>query len=461
MDLQRADDAAVSLVDDDDDLGQTALREYAFACAYDGARWRGVTLFRSPDYAAWSQVGVATVPVSWGMVDTAPAAPVTPWTWDDSASLVVSMLDGDVDSATALEVLNGANMAALVGLDGGAEIIQWRDAALGSDGRYTLTGLLRGRRGTEDQIAARSAGDVFILLDANRVQFAAPATEASATRILRAVGLYDTVETAAVTVVKAARGRAEQPYAVCQVAGSRDGSSNLTITWTRRTRVGGEWLDGTGTVPLSEASEAYEVDVLNGPPAVAKTYAADAGTAANAFDGNAATDWIVNSGTLPKTLSVTFAAAQVVSGYGVRARSASASTDSPKDWTLEGWDGAAWVVLDTRASITGWTNGLLRTYSLAAAATYALYRLRVTAGNGGGNCGIAGLELYRGTGGADIAASGYAQVVVRTIAVASASATYSAALQVTDFGAAQPELFLRLHQLSNIVGRGIAAEATL
>ena len=314
----------LALVDDDDDLGQTALREYAFACAYDGARWRGVTLFRSPDYAAWSQVGVATVPVSWGMVDTAPAAPVTPWTWDDSASLVVSMLDGDVDSATALEVLNGANMAALVGLDGGAEIIQWRDAALGSDGRYTLTGLLRGRRGTEDQIATRSAGDVFILLDANRVQFAAPATEASATRILRAVGLYDTVETAAVTVVKAARGRAEQPYAVCQVAGSRDGSSNLTITWTRRTRVGGEWLDGTGTVPLSEASEAYEVDVLNGPPAVAKTYAADAGTAANAFDGNAATDWIVNSGTLPKTLSVTFAAAQVVSGYGVRARSASA-----------------------------------------------------------------------------------------------------------------------------------------
>ena len=254
----------LALVDDDDDLGQTGLREYAFACAYDGARWRGVTLFRSADYSAWTQIGGVTAPVGWGMVDVAAAAPASPWIWDEAASLVVSMMDGDLDSATALEVLNGANMAALVGSDGNAEIIQFRDATLGSDGRYTLTGLLRGRRGTEDQIAARSAGDAFILLDGTRFQFAAGSTEATATRFLRAVGLYETIDTAAITVTKAARGRAERPYAPARIAGSRDGFQNLTITWARRTRVGGEWLDGTGTVKLSEASEAYEVEIMNG-----------------------------------------------------------------------------------------------------------------------------------------------------------------------------------------------------
>lgn len=38
-------------------------------------------------------------------------------------------------------------------------------------------------------------------------------------------------------------------------------NSNILITWQRRTRVGGAWLDGTGTVPLSEQSELYELEI--------------------------------------------------------------------------------------------------------------------------------------------------------------------------------------------------------
>lgn len=258
----------LALVDDDDDMGRAGLREYAFACAYSGGAWRGVTLFRSSDHAAWSEIGSVTDPVMWGTVAAAAAAPASPWIWDDAAALVVAMADGEPDSATAIEVLNGANMAALVGPDGSAEIVQWRDAAAEGDGRFTLTGLLRGRRGTEDQIATRAAGDAFVILDASRFQFGAGVTEASATRFLRAAGLYDTVETTPVTVTKARRGRAEQPYAPCRITGSRDGSNNLSVAWARRTRVGGEWLDGTGTVPLSEAAESYEVDILDGADVV-------------------------------------------------------------------------------------------------------------------------------------------------------------------------------------------------
>ncbi|WP_170985215.1 hypothetical protein [Roseomonas sp. AR75] len=89
-------------------------------------------------------------------------------------------------------------------------------------------------------------------------------TESSATRHHRAPSIQETVETATVTVQKSARGGAERPYAPAHLAGTRDGSGNLTITWVRRTRVNGGWADGIGDVPLSEAGEAYEVEILDG-----------------------------------------------------------------------------------------------------------------------------------------------------------------------------------------------------
>jgi hypothetical protein len=47
------------------------------------------------------------------------------------------------------------------------------------------------------------------------------------------------------------------------IEGARDGSDNLTITWVRRTRVGGELADGID-IPLGEAAELYEIDILDG-----------------------------------------------------------------------------------------------------------------------------------------------------------------------------------------------------
>jgi hypothetical protein len=509
----------------------------------------------------------------------------------------VSMTTGEPESATHLEVLNGANKAALVAVDGTAEIVQWRTATQEADGTWTLTGLLRGRRGTEDLIASRGIGDAFIILDGTRLLYDAAASEVTAVRQLKAVGIFDTPDTAPGVVTKARRGRAERPYAPVHLAGSRDGSNNLTVSWVRRTRAGGELVNGSGTVALSESTEAYEVDVLNGPPPVGKAYAALEGTAANAFDASATTDWLstltvnwlrvtfdsdetvreyeilaransagtdsprdwtfegqarltpsffgdggtpanlfddglaewsVSTASLPRHGGVTFLVPQTVAQYSVTAPGSSSGTDSPRDWTLEGsndlstwivldtragitgWSSAetrsytlagpvsylsyrlrvtanqgggntrvrelqlaasvggpnvatGWVVLDTRTSQTGWTNGLARSYTLGSAATYARFRLRVTAGNGGSNRGFAELRLRRLTGaaGGNIAASNYAPATVRTITATGPTAVYSAALQTTDFGAAQAEAFVRVQQISGQVGRGMGTEARL
>jgi hypothetical protein len=61
-----------------------------------------------------------------------------------------------------------------------------------------------------------------------------------------------------------------KPYAPVHVQGSRNGAGDLTITWIRRTRYSGEWRDLVD-VPLNEANEAYEVDVLDGNGLVVRT----------------------------------------------------------------------------------------------------------------------------------------------------------------------------------------------
>jgi hypothetical protein len=52
-------------------------------------------------------------------------------------------------------------------------------------------------------------------------------------------------------------------------------------------------------------------------------------------------------------------------------------------------------------------------------------------------------------------------VVVRSLIVAAPMALYASADELSDFGAPQPNLSVRVAQLSATVGRGIAAEAVL
>jgi hypothetical protein len=54
------------------------------------------------------------------------------------------------------------------------------------------------------------------------------------------------------------------PYAPADIRRSIAGGA-VTVTWARRTRLGGGMQDFTGTVPLHESSESYEVYVLDAP----------------------------------------------------------------------------------------------------------------------------------------------------------------------------------------------------
>jgi hypothetical protein len=132
-----------------------------------------------------------------------------------------------------------------------------------ASGLYELSGLLRGRRGTEWAMGTHVTGERFVLLADDGVYRAPlPMTEINKTAYYKGIpdgGNWDDAPSNPF-VFKANSLRC---FAPVQVKGARDGSGNLTITWKRRTRWYGEWQDGTD-VPLFEASEKYEIDILSG-----------------------------------------------------------------------------------------------------------------------------------------------------------------------------------------------------
>ncbi|WP_372624650.1 hypothetical protein [Falsiroseomonas sp.] len=166
--------------------------------------------------------------------------------------------EDELDAVSEAEVLAGAN-AALVG----EEIVGFRDAVLIAPGTYRLSGLLHGRLGTNDRIAAHGPGEHFVLLSGalglERIRDGLGLRSMS--RSYKAVSLWqEETAVAAASFTNTARGLA--PLSPVHLTGSRDGAGNLTITWIRRTRIPSAWADGTD-VPLGEASERYEIDIRN------------------------------------------------------------------------------------------------------------------------------------------------------------------------------------------------------
>lgn len=220
--------------------------------------WTGAALYRSDDGGSnYSRILDLNTPSTLGTAVTALASGPTA-VFDDANSVTVSLLgSATLQSVTQLAVLNGAN-AALVG----NEIIQFTTATLVEPSKYTLTGLLRGRLGTDWAINSHVAGENFVLLDGKINRFSSANNLIGLSRTYKCVSFGATLtQTAAQDFLYT--GVALKPYSPVHIAGSRDGSGNLSVSWVRRTRLGGDWRDGVD-VPLNETTEAYEVEILNG-----------------------------------------------------------------------------------------------------------------------------------------------------------------------------------------------------
>jgi Putative phage tail protein len=240
--------------------------------------WPGAHILRSDDGGdTFYVVDTVNDQACIGYAKTALASPRSWESWDriNSVTITPTNASDDLVSATELQVLNGANAMYL-----GGEIIQFATVVDNGDGTFTLSDLIRGRRGTDLAIGTHAVGEKFVLLTPKGLK-----DREESSSIINVSKLYKAItvgnsEFPAGTVPFTDTGKRLWPYTVQDITSSRDMSGNLTIDWIRRTRIDGEvsWNDGVTEVPLREASESYSIDILDSGVAV-RTLSASSPTA--------------------------------------------------------------------------------------------------------------------------------------------------------------------------------------
>lgn len=184
---------------------------------------------------------------------TAPLPPVDPLLVDRQShiDLLLAASDMALTSATLAQLAAGANRALL-----GEEVMQFATASPLGGGTWRLSGLLRGRGGTEAAaLAGHAAGAPFILLDEALMPLDPALVGSSPSAVVTASGLGD--ETA-VTATISARGVTLRPLVPVHPLRRLAPDGTLTLGWTRRARGGWAWVDGVD-MPLNEQGEAYQV----------------------------------------------------------------------------------------------------------------------------------------------------------------------------------------------------------
>jgi hypothetical protein len=256
--------ADVPLLHDGDDARRLASGLYWAMGGRGQPAWPGGTLYESADGASYILLDEALQEMAWGLPIAALGDTDTPFQTDRVNQLTVRMVAGAsrLVSVSELAMLNGANQALLVDPGGRVEILQFATVTANADGSHTLSTLLRGRRGTEGFTGGHSVASLFVLAETATVsRLRVPLAELDVPRSYRPVGRGEALRDATTRTVTPI-GRDLMPYAPVQIAASGSWGGDVTLTWQRRTRVGGELVDGGGDVPLAEDSEAYEVDIL-------------------------------------------------------------------------------------------------------------------------------------------------------------------------------------------------------
>jgi hypothetical protein len=227
-----------------------------------GASWPGAAIFEGDggDFTDWNAVD-SSQGATWGYaLGVLPDA--NPWLWDRGNTVNVDVKGGTLSDVTEAEIDADPtlNMAYL-----GGELINFTTAFLEADGTYTLSGFKRGRRGTEGWCSTHVAGDEFVLV---------------ADLLEQQIGLSEVGNAESFSVATLGRdpsgstpieftfaGNTLRPYApIVRSVTSDPATDDITIQFDRRTRVGGSW--NGSVIPLSEASEAYELDVYDGDDVV-------------------------------------------------------------------------------------------------------------------------------------------------------------------------------------------------
>jgi hypothetical protein len=148
--------------------------------------------------------------------------------------------------------------------------------------------------------------------------------------------------------------------------------------------IDGPYLDVNETdTTLTPASTGSLTPIMTNNTTPSGTVADSAGSvgAYLLFDGDRSGQYLVGSAS--GWTSYTFASGTKVSdAYWLVVPVTGDLNGAPSEWTIEGYDGSGWVVLDSRSGETGWAAGEKRYYEFTNKAAYEAYRFNWKALNG-------------------------------------------------------------------------------
>ncbi|HEX5998061.1 MAG TPA: glycoside hydrolase/phage tail family protein [Hyphomicrobiaceae bacterium] len=235
--------------------------------------WPGpIAIYRSADTVGFQLHAIAAAPAITGVtLDPLPAGATS--RFDRATAVRVALDSGTLTSVPELALLGGANAAAIRNDDGDWEVVQFLSATLTAPAVYLLTGFLRGQAGTEHAMRAPlPAGARFVLLGSTLARIDLTEDEIGLAYNWRAgPASRDLGASNYVQITHAFAGTGLEPLAPVHLRAIRSSIGDLSLTWIRRTRIGGDSWEAI-EVPLGEAEERYEIDILDGA-AVKRTLA--------------------------------------------------------------------------------------------------------------------------------------------------------------------------------------------
>ena len=224
--------------------------------------WKGATILREMSSGDDTVLLGLDKPATIGSAISALSDGTTE-VFDELNTVDIALLGSSTLASTdEVTVLGGANVAVL-----GSEVIQFKNAVQLSAGSYRLSGLLRGRLGTQWATVGHVVGERFVLLDDNVIPLVLPVSNKGQTWTLRAVTTGDsmTMGTESTFTIMA---ETLMPLSVVEPLAIRNTTSgDITLSWVRRARIDGGLRDYVD-VPLMEQSELYDVVVLDSGVAV-------------------------------------------------------------------------------------------------------------------------------------------------------------------------------------------------
>lgn len=173
-------------------------------------------------------------------------------TLQEDVYLDVVPVSGDptlLESCTFDELLDGANVAAWGRTFW--EIIQFQTVEQISARRFRLSGILRGRRGSETGMSYHAPGDTLVLLKPSAIQ-AKKFTFADIGRTLFYKATSVTGSKSSAPQYQSLQGYAAYSWVPSAVHAERliGGDQSLQVSWSRRSRTYGDLLDGGQSIPL-------------------------------------------------------------------------------------------------------------------------------------------------------------------------------------------------------------------